>query len=613
MKQLWLKARTAWDLGLISLGRYFFYQFGVRTRLNSIQRLTANTPETPFFREPDKLDKNLPASPFWVNTARYFSWFEEPLHGRAPHWHCNPFTDVTLKNPTRPWWQIPDFNPEVGDIKTIWEASRFDWVIAHACQARGGDNTAVARLNDWLGDWLTHNLPYNGPNWKCGQETSIRILHLSLAAILLGQINTPLPSLLALVRLHLQRIAPTIQYALAQNNNHGTSEAAALFIGGAWLSQSTREKQAVKWMKMGRRWLEDRVQKLIASDGSFSQYSINYHRLLLDTLSLVELWCRILNLPAFTPTFYQHAQAATHWLHTFTDTNTGAVPNIGANDGARLLPLGKADYRDYRPTVQLASTLFLGKTAYQSTIANERLNWLELLPPQEQLAPPTSHLFDEGGYAVFIRKNVRLFMRYPRYQFRPSHADALHIDLWLAQENILRDAGSFSYAAQAQWQDYFRSCQSHNTIQFDDRDQMPRLGRFLYGAWLKTTTRNFEIKGKLQTFTAAYQDWWNAKHHRQVQLEDKMLHVTDNVSGFSKKAVLRWRLMPSTWQKLKDGGWQHGRITIQVTANVPIIRQEIVEGWESRYYLQRTPLPVLEVEIAQAGSLHTIIDWSAPV
>jgi hypothetical protein len=32
---------------------------------------------------------------------------------------------------------------------------------------------------------------------------------------------------------------------------------------------------------------------------------------------------------------------------------------------------------------------------------------------------------------------------------------------------------------------YFAGTASHNTIQFDDRDQMPRVSRFLFGDWLK--------------------------------------------------------------------------------------------------------------------------------
>ena len=98
----------------------------------------------------------------------------------------------------RPWWQIPDFDPRVGDIKTIWEASRFDWVLTCAQHACHGDPVGVERLNTWLADWVANNPPYLGPNWKCGQEASIRVIHLAVAALILDQHRRSMPALRAL-------------------------------------------------------------------------------------------------------------------------------------------------------------------------------------------------------------------------------------------------------------------------------------------------------------------------------------------------------------------------------------------------------------------------------
>jgi len=41
-------------------------------------------------------------------------------------------------------------------------------------------------------------------------------------------------------------------------------------------------------------------------------------------------------------------------------------------------------------------------------------------------------------------------LRYPRFRFRPSHADVLHVDLWVDAVNVLRDGGTFSYHRGAQ-------------------------------------------------------------------------------------------------------------------------------------------------------------------
>lgn len=188
----------------------------------------------------------------------------------------------------------------MGDIKLIWELSRMDWVLALAQRTRQGDAAALDRLNNWLRDWCQHNPPYLGPNWKCGQEASMRVMHLAMAAMILGQVQQPATGLRDLVQLHLRRIAPTVQYAMAQDNNHGTSEAAALFMGGSWLA-AFGVAEGAQWARTGRRWLENRAARLIGPQGSFSQYSLNYHRVMLDTFCMAEVWRRqLVGLPAFS-------------------------------------------------------------------------------------------------------------------------------------------------------------------------------------------------------------------------------------------------------------------------------------------------------------------------
>jgi len=199
-------------------------------------------------------------------------------------------------------------------------------------------------------------------------------------------------------------------------------------------------------------------------------------------------------------------------------------------------------------------------------------------------------------------------LRYPRFRFRPSQADALHLDFWLGGLNILRDAGSFSYNTDARWLSYFPGTQSHNTIQFDDRDQMPRLSRFLFGDWLQAKSAKSSFTLEQKDSEASYCDDWGVEHLRRVSLTDKKLVVIDHVSRFQKKAVLRWRLMPGDWV-LEGRTISNGHVSLTISTDINLSRLEIVEGWESRYYLQRTALPVLEVEMNHAGSISTIVEW----
>jgi hypothetical protein len=42
---------------------------------------------------------------------------------------------------------------------------------------------------------------------------------------------------------------------------------------------------------------------------------------------------------------------------------------------------------------------------------------------------------------------------------------------------------------------------------------------------------------------------------------------------------------------------------------VPIARLEVVEGWQSTHYADKTPLSVLEVEVRSDAMLVTDITW----
>ncbi|MWL88205.1 MULTISPECIES: heparinase II/III-family protein [unclassified Cupriavidus] len=617
MNRQWIKARTAIALGLPNIGRAVGYRVGVRLGVNKVRRLHAAVPAAPFFAASSLPPLDAPVVSNWVHEAKWFGRWSVAVSDTPPDWFANPITGARVARPELPWWQIPDFDPQVGDIKAIWEASRMDWVLAFAQRVRQGDAAALARLNSWLADWSKRNAPYIGPNWKCGQEASIRVMHLIAAAMMLGQVTAMLPGLRALIELHLQRIAPTVSYAMAQDNNHGTSEAAALFIGGTLLAQYGVAR-AQGWATVGRRMLENRAARLIGEQGTFSQYSANYHRLMLDTFSWAETWRRLVKAPAFSDTWYARARAATAWLHAMTDPKTGDVPNVGANDGARLLPLSDSPYRDFRPSVQLAMAVFGGKAVYadcERAIAMSK--WLGVPARTENAAEPGNLQADDGGFAVLRQGPAMALLRYPRFRFRPCQADALHVDLWLDGASHLRDAGTFSYNTEPRWLDYFGGVRGHNTVQFDEREQMPRLSRFLFGDWLKTETLE-PLHGDTSkvTMAASYVDRLGARHNRHLCLDEAQLEVRDQVTGFAKRAVLRWRLRPGQW-RLEPSATDAGFVArgdrgecLALTADVPVVRCELVEGWESLHYLEKTPAPVLELEIDRGGTLVSRYYWT---
>ena len=591
------KLCTYANLGGANIARVALYRLGIKSGYHPVQNLRADVAQGPFLRASERAGGPL-ANSDWDEALWWFGWYRTPLPETPPDWFSNPFSDAPQPDASRDWWHIGDFG--TGDIKGLWELSRFDWVVAWATKAAQGDTEALKRLNDWLSDWAEQNPPYKGPNWKCGQESSIRVMHLITAAWILAQDDTPERGLVDLLIVHLQRIAPTMSYAIGQQNNHGTSEAAALFIGGSFLRG--HDPRAGAWMRKGRRWLEERAAALIELDGSFSQYSVTYHRVMLDSYSLIEAWRRHRGLPDFSGGLQTRLAAATRWLGAITDQNTGDAPNIGANDGARLVPLTGGDYRDFRPSVQLAAALFEGRDAFGSGPWNGPLRWLSV--PNGVAKPlPASATFADGGYHVLRAGSAFAVLRFPKFRFRPAQADALHVDLWCDGLNLLRDAGSFSYnAEEAEW---FSGTAAHNTITFDGRDQMPRLGRFLFGDWLQSEAVAYvEERGEKITAAAGYIDKKGARHHRTIVLNPSGMTCQDEISGNFRQACLRWRLAPGDWHI--SGTMLCGEgITLSVEAEGIPLMPELNVTAESRYYQHQAKIPVVSYMVDNAATLVT--------
>ena len=604
--------KTIGKLGVSSVFQVVIYRVSVKFKFNRAVWIKAQLIDEPIFCGPKYPNPNLPFVESWEKREFKNSFLTIKIKHQPPDWFYSQFTKTNSKGKHKIWSEIKDFDPELGDIKALWELSRFDWIIPLSQQASKGDDAALSILNNWLKDWQNENPPYFGVNWKCGQEASIRVIHLIMGALILDQLEKPSIALVMLIIAHLKRIAPTILYAISQNNNHGTSEAAALYIGGAFLVKNGYEI-GHSWQKKGEKVIVGRISKLIGKNGTFSQYSLNYHRLMLDTLSCCEFLRLRLNLPSLPDVFYEKAVLASNWLFSMIDGISGDGPNVGANDGAKIIPLTNCGYRDFRPTVQLAFALFNSEQAYPQGKWDDQFYWLKMGRPTKVRGLPTSLIAHDGGFAMLRLPSVFACLRYPRYKFRPSQNDALHLDLWVNGKNILKDAGSYSYNSDPELMNYFGSVTAHNTIQFDGREPMQKLSRFLYGNWLKTiwVSALKEANGGI-SYGAGYKESSGADHKRTVGLFHDKLVVTDEVSNFIETAVLRWRLIFGDWELTGNKNEITLRscslnLIIQITCSEEVNNYKLEEGLESLYYMQLVNLPVFTLTVDKKCLITTTV------
>ena len=596
MPRLSLIARTLPRLGLRNVARVGTYRLRLKAGWRP-QPLQSECPRGAVFapRPPVSADAKLPLPA----TLAIFGW-HETLLSAPPDWHADPFGNLPRLHPDQDWVQALDAL-DGNDVKPYWELSRFYWLPQFALEARNGDKDAAARIEQWLQDWITSNPPFSGINWACGQEAAIRLLNLALTALILNTWRTPSPTLKWLVETHVRRILPTLSYALGQDNNHGTTEACALFIAGTWGRQWSMPG-AAKFARTGHKWMNNRALRMIQPDGSPCQYSTTYHRANLEVLCISELWAMRTGELGLTADASQRAVDGARWLHGIIDPVSGDAPNLGSNDSSHLFNVCQSPYRDFRPTVSLAAALFDNARPWEN-YSDARLAALEIDPSTATWAPASSFSCEDGGFHVLRRDRSFVLMNYPQFRYRPCQADALHLDFWHNGINLLRDAGTYSYSARSA--DWFSGTSAHNTITFDGRDQMPRLGRFLFGQWLKAKdVEGVRNDGTTVSAAAAYSDAKGAYHKRTVTLTTESLTCRDTVSGKFEEAVLRWRLAPGKWS-YNGNTLEREQYVISIEADGKACRPTLEVAAESLYYQKKSEVPVATVSVRKPTTLIT--------
>lgn len=532
--------------------------------------------------------------------------------GFPPDWHENPYTGQ--RTPTgRHWSQISDFDH--GDIKVVWEASRFGFVypLVRAYWRTGREAYAEA-FWQLVEDWQAHNPPQRGANWRCGQEVSFRVLAwcFGLYGFLASAATSPerVAALGQMIAVSGRRLEANLGYALSQRNNHGVSEGVGLWTIGALFPEFRR---APRWRRVGRRVLETLSRRLIYDDGSFCQHSVNYHRLMLHDY----LWAlRLADLHGqpFSAELRARVGRAAAFLYAIQDEAIGRVPCYGQNDGSLILPLSNCDYQDFRPVVQATHYLCTGDRRYGDGPWDEDLLWL--FGPRALSAPVVGPARADlearvGGYYTLRSESGFCFVRCASFRDRPSQADMLHLDLWWRGQNVALDAGTYSYNGPPPWDgNPLAHSAYHNVVTVDGRDQMERAGRFLWLPWLHGVVNYCcrSPEGGALTYWEGEHDGYHrlqppVRHRRAVlRLAPEGWLVLDSLeSGAEHEYRLHWLFpdWPYSWNQTRgelDLHTDAGRYFVQ-TGAVPdwgllsLVKadQRSPRGWRSAYYNDREP------------------------
>lgn len=545
--------------------------------------------------------------------------FDQPLH----HWTAYETGKIPVPNS-----QFP--NP---DIKFVWEPARFGWAYTlgrayHLTQ----NKTYAETFWKYFEIFTDANPPNLGPHWMNGQEVAIRLMALVWAdgvfRMAAASSAERCARLAISVAEHAARILPTLLYARAQNNNHLITEAAGLYTAGLVLPD---HPQASKWRNLGWRWFNWAFRRQISDYGEYIQHSVNYHRVMLQ----IALWVDAIKDVEWLRLTFRSLGRATHWLFSMLDPASGRTPNLGANDGALILPLSETPYNDFRPTVQAAARAFL-RFQMPSGIWDEMSLWLGL-GEHEKAYKSDMYLADHPR-----GRESWAYLRAGQFRSRLGHMDQLHLDLWWRGLNITQDAGTYLYNADLPWDNPLVSSRVHNTVTVDGRDQMTRGGRFMTLDWFPAYSKSIvdTDESVLRCVKAWHMGYRDVKHERTVTVYiDEHWVVQDKLTSKKQHTYrLHWLLPDWEWEvenreqgvgiNLKS---PRGKILLVLQTDpqpsnlhslFSIVRVgEVVfgerdaqpfEGWVSPTYGTKIPALSLALEIPNMSNIRLLTEFVFP-
>lgn len=513
------------------------------------------------------------------------------LPSMPDEWNTNLETGYRY-DATAPWFHIPHATTG-SDIKDVWEPGRFAWAydLARGWMVSRDDRYAQAFWQS-VESFRTGSPPYRGVQWACGQETAIRATALLWAEAAFTDAPATTPPRKALLRelvwLSGQRIVEALDYALSQRNNHGISECVGLIVIGARFRAVDRE--AEEWLRRGRDLLDDQVLDQFAADGWYAQHSFTYTRLALDQLVHAELVLRTLG-DGMSPPAIERVQNAIGLLGSVMDVATGDVPNHGANDGAFVLPLTTAGFRDFRPSLTAAATTFRVPLPRGMAADAETLAWLDADPPSTAGRERARVATGGSGWLDARIQETRIFARAGTYRSRPSHIDACHVDVWIDGRPVAVDAGTYRYTGP--WAKALAEERAHNTVVIEGYPMAERGPRFLWLRWPGAVMRSVEEDRESIRLEMVNESWRQVgiEHRRWCQITAESVTVLDELS-LPEQAAAR---VSVHW--LVDGPPDDVMIIADADTSAEVSRGDAATpyGWISDSYAVRRPTSSVRV------------------
>lgn len=459
-------------------------------------------------------------------------WTKDPITGTV--WPGRRRTDrIPIRAEERP-----------GDVKLVWEPSRFLHAFDRVHDGEEGENQVARDISSWVEQTRLNR----GVHWDNGLEAALRALSWIYADAILTQrgnarwLQVRLGVLTAL-RHHAEFIEATIDPG---EYNHLVGDALGLLAIGA---SYPGMKGAQGWLERGRDVLRGEVSRQVLRDGGHAERAPAYARFVADIYLVASLVLR--------PIDVHESEALARVSRSILENlllqagPSGTLPGYGDDDGAQVLwpcePESRLAISAGLVGARLDWSEGLRSVGTDSSHARVQEIASRLLPAEEakridhrtrgagERVGQESVVLEETGVVVGRTPSSWALSRCGSAgvgRGGHAHMDQLSV-LWESTSGwSLVDPGTPTYNASDVIREESTSTRAHNSVSIDGHSQAERTGRFAWNrlpcAMLGEAADHpwgWEAEGVVTYSTASGQ----VRHKRRVALRDTALVLRDSI------------------------------------------------------------------------------------
>jgi hypothetical protein len=456
--------------------------------------------------------------------------YGSPSLGLQPGWSCDWVSGKSW--PMDDSEKIRIVRHDDSDVKAPWELSRLQFapVMAKA-YIQTGDCKYRDALRLLLTDWIVRNPVGMGVHWTIAMEAALRAISLCLTMDLLSPFSEEEKPWMNLLTKslweHYRFIQAHNEFSFLVRSNHYLSNLVGLTTLSGYLCGPGMERQLRKYS----RGVQREILLQTYPDGGDREASTGYH-VLVTQMAQHSLLVQRLSGCSIAADFEDRVRLMSQWLDCVADEE-GKLPLLGDCDNGRV-------------------ELLSGDIAQAMLPAGERCS-LQVGSLYERRTREEVSILPDSGIAVLRSGEASvIFSAMPNGlagRGSHTHCDKLSVVFRVGRDEIFCDSGSRCYTRSAEFRNFDRSTQAHNTLMVDGVDQntIPSDPGLLFQCGNEALVSGIERVEGESAVRASHKGYSSlgVEHQRTVRLAQNELVVLDELTGADTHLLeLRYILGP---------------------------------------------------------------------